>query len=231
MYIIWEKKLPFALLMNSMDPYQETIKTWNKLAEEYRDRFMDFDFYHGSYDALCSLLPVGARVLELGCGPGVIAKYLLKKRPDLNLLITDGAPNMIKVAKKEVPEAETLVLDVRNLDPLTEQFDAVIAGFLIPYLSLDDLVELIKKLGGRLRSHGWLYVSFVPGDSADSGFISGSSGDRTHFYFHSEETLRNILNNHNFTFKKEWRIPYAKNDGTQETHSIIIAKKDENHLF
>ena len=208
-----------------MDSYQETFQTWNKLAEAYRDRFMDFDLYHGTYDSFCSLLPKKASVLELGCGPGVIGKYLLKKRPDLQLLLTDVAPNMIKVAQQEVPEARTRVLDVRQINTITENFDAVVAGFVLPYLSEEVIVTLFEDLHELLKPRGWLYLSFVPGNASSSGFISGSMGDRAYFYFHSEETIHGILKNHGFTLGKEWRFPYSKTDGTEEIHTIIIAQR------
>jgi len=46
------------------------------------------------------LLNEQAKVLELACGPGNITKCLLSKRPDLEILATDIAPNILELAKK-----------------------------------------------------------------------------------------------------------------------------------
>ena len=208
-----------------MDPYKETFHTWNKLADVYRERFMDFDLYHGTYDTLCSFLPKNAKVLELGSGPGIIGKYLYDKRSDLQLLLTDVAPNMVKAIRKEVPKARTQVLDVRKLDSLHENFDAVIAGFVLPYLSEEDILKLMEVLQKNILPQGSIYLSFVPGKHSDSGFISGSTGDRTYFWYHSEDAVKNILKRHGFVLQKAWRLGYLKSDGNEEIHTILIAQK------
>lgn len=214
-----------------MDPYKETFHTWNHLADAYKERFMDFDLYHGTYDALCTLLPKNAKVLELGSGPGIIGKYLHDKRPDLQLVLTDVAPNMVRTAQKVVPKARTQVLDVRKLDSLREDFDAVVAGFVLPYLSEKDVLKLMEDLQKRILPDGWIYLSFVPGNLSDSGFISGSTGKRTYFWYHSDETIQNTLKSHGFVLKKAWRLRYSKSDGNEETHTILIAQKHDKNPF
>lgn len=207
-----------------MDPYKETFHTWNKLASAYRERFMDFDLYHGTYDAFCGLLPKGAKVLELGCGPGIIGKYLYSKRSDLRLLLTDVAPNMVEAAQAEVPEARAKVLDVRDLASLNENFDAVVAGFVLPYLTIKDIEKLMDSMRKILQPKGLLYLSFVPGEMADSGFIKGSTGDRTFFWFYSEKEIQRLLKKYNFIRIKAWRLVYSKSDGSEETHTIVMAR-------
>lgn len=186
---------------------------------------MDFDLYHGTYDALCSFLPKNAKVLELGSGPGIIGKYLYDRRPDFQLLLTDVAPNMVQAAQKEVPKARTQVLDVRKLDSLHEDFDAVVAGFVLPYLSEEDILKLMEDLRKSILPQGWIYLSFVPGKHSDSGFISGSTGERTYFWYHSEDAVKNTLKSHGFVLQKAWRLRYLKSDGNEETHTILIAQK------
>ncbi len=96
--------------------YDITHNTWNKLGDLYQEHFMDLDIYNSSYDSFCQILPEGAEVLELGCGPGNITRYLTKLRPDLQITATDVAPNMVALAEKNVPSAKYEVLDVRRLE-------------------------------------------------------------------------------------------------------------------
>ncbi|MDZ4667452.1 MAG: class I SAM-dependent methyltransferase [bacterium] len=60
---------------------------------------MDLEGYKNSYDFICSSLNKSkSKVLEISCGLGNVTKYLLSKRPDLHVLGTDIAPNMIELA-------------------------------------------------------------------------------------------------------------------------------------
>ena len=56
----------------------DSIALWDKIAKWYEDIFMHFDLYNNSYNHLCRLLPQPkAEILEIGCGPGNISRYLL----------------------------------------------------------------------------------------------------------------------------------------------------------
>ena len=84
-----------------MDKHDETFETWNKIASIYQDKFMNLDLYDGTYNYICDSITVtNAKVLEVGCGPGNITKYLLSKRPDFDIFGIDIAPNMIEFARK-----------------------------------------------------------------------------------------------------------------------------------
>ncbi len=64
-----------------MDKYQETFQTLNKVAKIYQDKFMNLGLYNDSYDNFLDLITkANASVLEIGCGPGNITKYLLTKK-------------------------------------------------------------------------------------------------------------------------------------------------------
>ena len=76
-----------------MDNYKETFETWNKITTLYQNKFMDLDLYNDTYDSFCnSLSKENSSILEIGCGPGNITKYLLEQRPDLLILGIDVAP-------------------------------------------------------------------------------------------------------------------------------------------
>ena len=208
-----------------MDPYQETFETWDKLAQLYQDHFMDLDNYNATYDFICNTLSEAqTKVLEIGCGPGNITKYLLNKRPDLKVLATDVAPNMVALAKANNPSAEFAVLDSRQLHEIKTKFDALIAGFCIPYLSNEDCKKLIADASVLINPHGLLYLSFVEGDPQQSGFQTGSSGDRAYFYFHDINTIeKNCIDKH-FKILQIFKIPYTKSNQNTEVHTILIAQ-------
>ncbi|CAD0007336.1 class I SAM-dependent methyltransferase [Flavobacterium chungangense] len=170
------------------------------------------------------------KVFEIGCGPGNITKYLLQKRPDLKVTGIDIAPKMIELAKINNPSADFKIMDTRKLNELNEKFDAIMCGFCLPYLSESDCSKLIKDSAQILNNNGVLYLSFVQGDVSKSGFISGSSGDRTYFYYHTLEDLKSSLFENNFEIIKLFEIHYPKAEDV-EIHTILIAKRKNFVIF
>lgn len=209
-----------------MDKYQETFQTWNKVAEIYQDKFMNLDLYNDSYDVFLDLiLKTNSSVLEIGCGPGNITKYLLSKKADLKIKGIDISENMIELSKKNNPTAEFEIMDCRKIESLNKNFDAIICGFCIPYLSNNDCKKLISNCKYLLNDNGILYLSFIDGNYENSGYISGSNGDRTYFYYHNLNNLEKALKSNHFVINKLIPINYIKIDGTDEIHTILISKK------
>jgi 2-polyprenyl-3-methyl-5-hydroxy-6-metoxy-1,4-benzoquinol methylase len=208
-----------------VDSYKETFDTWNKVAQLYQEKFMHLDLYNGSYDLFCQQVTVeNASILEIGCGPGNITKYLLNKRPDFNIEGIDISPNMVELAKANNPTAHFKVMDCRDIDQLQNRFDGIVCGFCIPYLSATDSSKMIKDCAALLNNNGILYLSFVEGDYQQSGFQTASSGDRAYFYFHSLEGLTKELANNHFETKKVLKMNYEKSNSTKEIHTVIIAR-------
>ena len=82
-------------------------------------------------------LPQTAKMLEIGCGEGRDAGYLLRKGYDV--LATDVSEEAVLYCRKQYPEYEKQfqVLDCVT-DKLDEQFDFIYAVALVHMLVLDD---------------------------------------------------------------------------------------------
>lgn len=209
-----------------MDPYEETFETWNDVADLYQEVFMDLALYNESYDYICHAIPFsGARLLDVGCGPGNISKYLLSNRPDFQILGIDVAPRMVELAAWNNPSAEFEVKDVRRIDELDSKFEGIICGFCLPYLSPEEAEKLISDSYDQLEPHGILYLSFVPGNPESSGFQTGSTGRRVYFHFHPSEDVLHWLEDNQFTLLQSFNVEYKKSDSATETHTILVARK------
>lgn len=209
-----------------MNRYNKTFETWNKIAALYQEKFMDYDLYNDSYDFFCRQIEKkNPAILEVGCGPGNITRYLLSKRPDFKIEAIDVAPNMIKLAKKNIPTANFKEMDCREIDNLTEKYDAIICGFCMPYLSKEDCSKLIKDCYFLLNSGGILYFSTIEGDYGQSAYETGSTGDQTYVYYHQKDFLSKRLEENDFELINLIRKSYKKNDRTDQTHMIFVAKK------
>lgn len=211
-----------------MDNYSETFKTWNKVASLYQEKFMDLDLYDESYDFVCNSLPIeNSNLLDVGCGPGNITKYFLKKRPDLHVWGIDIAPNMIELAMKNNPTADFKVMDIRQIHEIETKFDAVICGFCMPYLSQSDVAKLIVDSVGLLKAQGLIYISFVEGDPSKSGYVRASTGDQTFFYYHKLDSILEHLQQCTFEILKSFKVNFEKSNKEKEEHVIVIAKRSK----
>ncbi|HEX6915309.1 MAG TPA: class I SAM-dependent methyltransferase [Chitinophagaceae bacterium] len=182
-----------------MDSYQITFDTWNKGARLYQEKFMDLDLYNDTYDRFCGLIEKESpAVFEIGCGPGNITKYLLSKRPDFRIEAIDIAPNMIELARANNPAARFAVMDCRQIDSLTAKYDAIIAGFCMPYLSKEDNAKLIKDCSALLHNGGILYFSTIKGDYGNSGYRTASTGDECYIYYYDEDFFLSKLERNSF---------------------------------
>ena len=209
-----------------MDNYKITHDTWNKVASLYQEKFMDLDLYNDSYDIFCKLIPKkDADILEIGCGPGNITKYLVAARPGFRIMANDLAQNMIDLAKINNPTVEFEIMDCRNIDSVNRSFDGIICGFCMPYLSKEDNHKFIKDCSELLRTGGVFYFSTIKGDYTRSGFETGSTGDRAYVYYYSEDDFKDVLIETGFSIMQLIEKKFTKSDGIEEINQIFITKK------
>lgn len=209
-----------------MDRYNEILNTFNKNAIAYQNRFMDMDLYHDTFDHFCDLIKSKKpNILEVGCGPGNISKYILTRLPESTLLGLDFAPLMIELAAENNPRGEFMLMDAREIDRILGEFDAVMCGFCLPYLDMNDCNKLIKDCKNLLQQDGILYLSTMEGDYNSSGYEFASNGvDRCFIHYHQEDYLRKMLNENNFEIVHLFRREFPKHDGTFALDLIIISK-------
>lgn len=209
-----------------MDRHHATVAAFDQLAQAYQDAFMDLGLYDESYDQLAQLLPSAARVLELGCGPGNLTRALLRRRPDLRWLATDPAPNMLRLAAQNNPGLRCQPLAAHEIGQLPGPFEAVVAGFCLPYLSPTETAQLTRDAARLLIPGGLCYLSFIEGDAARSGFELASNGQAgAYVYYHPAATIRAELAAAGFAVLTEWRKPYQRANGQADTHTILLARK------
>jgi 2-polyprenyl-3-methyl-5-hydroxy-6-metoxy-1,4-benzoquinol methylase len=210
-----------------MDKSKAAADIFNKHADLYQEKFMDVSLYHDSFDFFCkSITKQNASVLELACGPGNITKYLLDKRPDLKILGTDLAPNMIGLAKQNNPSAKFKLMDCRSVDSLTEKYDAVMCGFCLPYLSKEEAIKLIGGVSKLLNPGGIFYISTMEDDYTKSGFKKGSKGDEIFIHYHEGGYLTKSLEENNFKTLNWRRQEFPETDGSVTIDLIIISQKN-----
>lgn len=204
----------------------EAVAVFNKLATLYAQKYMDVSGYSESLEKLGELLHASeGTVLELGCGPGNITRFMLDRFPHLKITGIDLAPDMIAIAKSLNPEATFEVMDCREINKIDSKFDAVLCGFCLPYLSRQEAIQLITDSAVKLNTKGVIYISTMEDNNSKSGYVSGSTGDQLFMNYHECSYLTEALRNENFEVVYEKHLPLAADPENITKDLVLIAKK------
>lgn len=114
---------------------------------------------------LLSWLPddlTGLRVLDAGCGTGMLAIDLARK--GANVVAIDLSPTLVGLARERLasdPDAVRIDFRVGDmLDPALGRFDYVVAMDSLIHYQTPDLVEMVRQLSGRAEQG--MVFTFAP---------------------------------------------------------------------
>ena len=110
-------------------------------------------------DAFLAALPAGARVLELGCGNGVDAAYMVAKGFDVDA--TDGTPELVAEARKRVG-ARARVMRFEDLEA-EAGYDGVWACASLLHVPAAALPDILARVHRALWPGGTFVASFKGG--------------------------------------------------------------------
>ena len=115
------------MLIAMADKEKVVRNGYDKIAREYHASRNRFD--HGKeLKEFAALLPKNAKVLDVGCGAGVpVARFLVESGFDVKGI--DFSENMLKLARKNVPEAVFIKKDMNKLDFAENSFDGLAAFY------------------------------------------------------------------------------------------------------
>lgn len=197
--------------------------TYNRIAGDYLAEHQNYNWWQAGADKFIALLPKGALVLDLGCGPGIDAAYLTSK--GLRIVGIDISEKMITLAKERVPSGKFFVMDMIEVPSLPHEFDGIYAKASLLHVPKKDLPGVLEKLRSKLKAGGYLYITVKeirPGQSGEEVKQENRWGypfKRFFSYFTLPE-LKRFLSDGNFQICWE-----NINDGW-ETHWLqVIARK------
>ena len=95
-------------------------------------------------------------VVDLGCGPGHLTRLLAEVWPTARVRGVDNSPAMVEAARRDVPDVDFELADLRDWVARGEQVDVVVSNATLQWLP--DHLELLPALARRLRPGGWLAV-------------------------------------------------------------------------
>jgi SAM-dependent methyltransferase len=171
-----------------------TVEAYDASAAAYRDGTAAMPaVVRDAIDLLAVRLSSGARVLEIGSGPGRDARAL--EDAGLSVRRTDVSTGFVELLRAAGHDADLV-------DPLTDDladptrpgtpYDAVWANASLLHVARTDLPTVLGRLADATAPGGPLHATFKEGDGAtwsEHGHVTGAR----HFTYWREEPLREAL--------------------------------------
>ena len=193
----------------------KTINYYDTNAKEFVEGTLNVDF-KATQDKFINKLPAKGYILDFGCGSGRDTKYFLAK--DFNVDAIDGSIELCKIA------SEYTNIKVRHMYfnelSIVNKYDGIWACSSILHLSLDDLVDVFKRMSKALKDEGIIYTSFKYGDF---------SGERNGRFFTdmTEDSFANLIANvDNLKVEEQWITADVRPQrGNEKWLNLILRKK------
>jgi cyclopropane fatty-acyl-phospholipid synthase-like methyltransferase len=141
-------------LYNSIQTLNYYEKNSSILAKRYETATV-FEIH----ESLINTFKVSNKLLEIGCGSGRDASFMLKNKYDVTAI--DGSKSMIEEAKEIHPELSEKLFHITLPNDLNfdEQFDGIYSIATLMHLSKNDLEKTILKIYDTLNQNGKFLIS------------------------------------------------------------------------
>ncbi len=208
---------------------------YTKLAGIYHDMYQhvfDYDKEFSFYDSILKKNNCN-KILEVGCGSGMLARRFLKNGYDY--LGLDLSDEMLEIARTEVNTNAFIHCDMRNLS-FERQFDSVmITGRSIAYLTENlDIIITLSGIHNSLKDRGILVF-----DLFEANGIFDNFNDFEQNIEHNGKKIKRISKlkkNLKTGWTYDWYAKYIiENDGDVKEYNDLTTlrafTKDEILLF
>ncbi|BAK67744.1 biotin synthesis protein BioC [Sphingobium sp. SYK-6] len=103
------------------------------------------------------------RILEIGCGTGLLTEELRRRWPQADLIATDLAPQMVDATARRCPGVETMVMDGEAPAFREAAFDLIVSSLTFQWF--EDLPAALSRLHALLRPGSSLFFSTLGAES------------------------------------------------------------------
>lgn len=172
---------------------QQTIDTYNQLAEEYDKETTDFweRFPKTIFNKFIE--SIKGKILDVGSGPG--RDGLILQNAGFEVVCLDASESMVKIAKERGLNA--IVGDFTSLPFEDKSFDGVWAYTSLLHIPKAQVEKPLAEIARVLKPGGMFGLGLIEGDTELYRESSGVGRPRW-FSFYKKKEVENFLSQHGF---------------------------------
>lgn len=202
--------------------YDEVATEYSsRIADELRGKPLDCALL----DLFATMMGNGARVCDVGCGPGHVGRYL--RDQGVNVYGLDLSPSMILEASRLNPDIEFRTGDLTDLAGEPSDLAAIVAFYSLIHIPREAVTAVLENMGRHLRPNGRVFMAFHIG--TDELHIDEWWGHRVSldFTFFEVAEMRGYVEQAGFTL--EWVIEREAYIGVEHPsrRAYILARKPD----
>lgn len=135
-------------------------QTYDTIADDWNNEHKESTWWMPGVEAFLAMVPQGGSVLDVGCGPGFKAKYIVDRGFDVTGV--DISPRMIALAREAAPEARFVrgSADAGGgaVPLLPQSFDGVMLFASLLHIPKKDVDAALTGVHNRLVDGGVAYI-------------------------------------------------------------------------
>lgn len=200
----------------------ETIKTYDQVAEGYDEQNFSTEWYKKEFGMFRRLLPKG-QILDIGCGAGRDTVLFLKA--GYKYVGIDASKTMLKLARKRNKRAKFLLRNFYKLNFSKNSFDGFWAGASLPHVPGEKIGEVLGSIREILKDRG---VGFVSVRRRNTSFKQGIILEvkygrliKRHFTHYTQGGLKKVLEEAGFKVVKIFQKGNTNGEKISWLHAFV----------
>lgn len=179
---------------------KKTIASYDRIAEEYTQRWQDRSVMATELERFVSTVSGGGLVLDVGCGPGFECATL--SAHDLRVVGIDLSWGMLQCGRRRYA-SDYLQADMRRL-PLRPGVNGIWCNAALLHLSRRDAGQALREFRRVLSPDGVLFLTLKEGHGEMERRDSYGQGAPRYFTYWQDDELDRVLLESGFIILEAW---------------------------
>ncbi|MDY6875749.1 MAG: class I SAM-dependent methyltransferase [Chloroflexota bacterium] len=203
-----------------MDDWKQVVRAgYNSITQEYLKLRSETSADVTLLDDLLEQLPMGARVLDAGCGAGVPVTWVLGQR--CNVIGLDLAEAQLRLARQLVQGVCLVCQDMTHLGFPDDTFDAICSYYAIIHVPRTEHRRLLLEFHRVLRPGSLMLVCMGLGDLEND--VADYCGSPMYWSHYDGKTNLGLIQR--CGFEVIWSRPVRDATDRDAAHLFALARK------